>query len=140
MVPAVMGNRLFIGNLSWEATEDELRLFLGGDTVTSVKIISDRETGRSRGFGFVEMSDDDEAKRVITELDGRLFGGRELRINEAHEKEQRPRSSSGGGGGGYQGRSGPPPRDDGPPVEEKRRGKGSRRRGRDQDDYGGGGW
>lgn len=129
-----MGNRLFVGNLSWDATEDELRSFLG-DSVTGVKIINDRETGRSRGFGFVEATDDAEAARIASEFDGRLFMGRELRINEAHEREQRPRSN----GGGYRGHGGDsfPPRDDGPPVEERRRrGKGRGRRRRDQDDYG----
>ncbi|MCB1245740.1 MAG: RNA-binding protein [Acidimicrobiia bacterium] len=84
--------RLFAGNLPWTATEDELReIFEAIGPVSSVSLITDRETGRSRGFGFVDMSDDD-ARRAIDELNGTDVGGRQLRVNEAQERqERRPR-------------------------------------------------
>ena len=130
-----MGNRLFIGNLSWDATEDELCSFLG-PSVTGVKIINDRETGRSRGFGFAEAIDDDSAAEVMAEFDGKAFRGRDLRINEAAERPQRSgggRGRSSDGGGGHR------PTNDGgfrPEVEDRRGRRGKRRqRG---DDFGGG--
>jgi len=81
--------RLFIGNLPFKATEDELRDFFSSHgTVHSVSIISDKQTGRSRGFGFVEM-DDEAAKAAMSELDGKEFGGRNIRISEARERQPR---------------------------------------------------
>lgn len=92
-----MGRKLYVGNLSFTATEDELRDYFGqAGTPESVAIIKDRMTGKSRGFGFVEMSNDSEAAQAIEQLDGKDFKGRALKINEARARE-------GGGGrpGGY---------------------------------------
>lgn len=81
---------IYVGNLPFSATEDEIRdLFEAYGTVSSVKLISDRETGRPRGFGFVEM-EDAEAAKAIQELNGKDMGGRTLRINEAQERSPRP--------------------------------------------------
>lgn len=94
-----MGNRLFVGNLPWGATEQDLRDHIGEDA-TNVRIIIDRDTGRSKGFAFVDMTTDQAAAEAIQRLDGMDFGGRPLRVNEATERERRP-SSGGGNGGGY---------------------------------------
>lgn len=95
-----MGKRLFVGNLSYGATEADLRdLFGEVGAVTDAKIVMDRDTGRPRGFGFVEMASDDEARRAIAELNGRALDGRSINVNEAQE-----RSGGGGGGGGNGGR------------------------------------
>jgi RNA recognition motif-containing protein len=84
-----MSKSLYVGNLPWSATEDEVRnLFSPHGTVNSVKLISDRETGRARGFGFVEMEEADAAGAVEA-LDGTSFGGRTLRVNEAQPKAPR---------------------------------------------------
>ncbi|MDR0339329.1 MAG: RNA-binding protein [Desulfovibrio sp.] len=84
-----MSKSLYVGNLPWSATEDEVRdLFAPHGTVNSVKLISDRETGRARGFGFVEMEDSD-ATGAVEALDGTSFGGRTLRVNEAQPKAPR---------------------------------------------------
>ncbi len=92
-----MGKRLYVGNLPFSVTEEELRgLFEVHGTVESVSLITDRETGRPRGFGFVEVENGDAA---IEALNGTELGGRTLRVNEAHE-----RGSRGGGGGGGGGR------------------------------------
>ena len=94
---------IYVGNLSYEATEEELRqLFAEFGEVDSVNLITDRETGRLRGFGFVEMSDDAAAKAAIEALNGKEIAGRTLTVNEA-----RPKTSRGGGGGGPRGRGGP---------------------------------
>lgn len=86
--------KLYVGNLPWSCAEDDLReLFSSIGETYSVAVITDRETGRSRGFGFVEMSDED-GKSAISQLDGKDFSGRPLRINEALDKR--------GGGGGRQ--------------------------------------
>jgi len=86
---------IFVGNLSFNSTEDGLRvLFEQHGEVSSARIISSRETGRSRGFGFVEMPNDDEARAAIAALNGTDLDGRDLRINEANEKPDR---GSGGG-------------------------------------------
>ena len=91
-----MGKKLYVGNLPFDTTEADLRgLFEQHGAVQSVNVISDRETGRSRGFGFVEYEDADSAEKAQRALDGHDFGGRSLRVNEAHE-----RSGGGGGGGG----------------------------------------
>jgi len=95
---------IFVGNLSFGATEDAVRsMFEAYGTVDRVNVVTDRETGRARGFGFVEMSVDAEAERAIAALNGRDLDGRALNINEAKPKEQR---SGGGGGGGYRGGGG----------------------------------
>ena len=81
---------IYVGNLSYGMSEDELRDAFGAfGQVSSVKILMDRETGRSRGFGFVEMPNQSEAEAAITQLNGKDVGGRPLRINEARPKEQR---------------------------------------------------
>ena len=85
-----MTKSLYVGNLPWSATEDEVRsLFASHGSVNSVKLVSDRETGRARGFGFVEM-DDADAMAAVEALNGTNFGGRTLRVNEAQPKPQRP--------------------------------------------------
>ena len=83
---------IFVGNLNFSTTEDELRdAFAQFGEVSSARIIQDRETQRSRGFGFVEMPDDNDAQVAIRELDGTSLDGRDLRINEARPREERPR-------------------------------------------------
>ncbi len=97
-----MTQRIYVGNLSFSATEAEVsELFSQYGEVVSCALPTDRETGRPRGFGFVEMSNDD-AKKAIQSLDGKDFGGRSLRVNEAQPRESR----GGGGGGGYGGGGG----------------------------------
>lgn len=101
--------RLYVGNLSYKTNEDELRRIFGEHgEVTSVAIISDRESGQSKGFGFVEMANDGEAKNAMGALDGAEVGGRQLKVNEARPREDRgPRGGGGGGyGGGRGGRDG----------------------------------
>ncbi len=81
---------IYVGNLSYSMTEDELReAFAAHGEVSSVKILSDRETGRSRGFGFVEMPDQSEGETAVSQLNGKELGGRALRINEARPRERR---------------------------------------------------
>jgi len=93
-----MAKKLYVGNLSYNTTEDGLRnLFSGFGSVASVKIIFDRETGNSKGFGFIEMTTDEEATAAITGTNGREYDGRQLRVNEAIDKPRRDR----GAGGGY---------------------------------------
>ena len=95
-----MGKKLYVGNLPFSTTETELRqAFEKHGQVESVAVIMDRETGRPRGFAFVEMADASGAAAAMQALDGREFGGRALRVNEANERPPR----SGGGGGGYGG-------------------------------------
>ena len=98
-----MGSKLYVGGLPYSATQDELtELFAAHGTVTSANIISDKFTGQSRGFGFVEMSSEDEAKAAIEALNSTEFGGRTLTVNEA--RPQAPRTGGcgfGGGGGGF---------------------------------------
>ena len=90
--------KLYVGNLAWGTTTESLEaLFSNYGSVQDAIVLTDRETGRSRGFGFVTMGDDD-AKKAMTELDGEQFEGRPLRINEAQERA--PRGGGGGGGGG----------------------------------------
>ncbi|HYB72445.1 MAG TPA: RNA-binding protein [Candidatus Sulfotelmatobacter sp.] len=100
-----MGTRLFVGNLSFGVTEDQLRTLFeeGGRQVTSVTIVVDRDTGRPRGFGFVDMGSDSDAEAAIRALNGRDLGGRALTVNEARE---RPPRTGGFGGGGDRGRRG----------------------------------
>jgi RNA recognition motif-containing protein len=86
-----MAKKLFVGNLPWRSTQEELtEVFEQYGNVLSLKLIYDRETGRSRGFGFVEMEDAD-AQAAMEALDGKDFNGRELRVNEAMDRERRPR-------------------------------------------------
>jgi RNA recognition motif-containing protein len=96
-----MGNRLYVGNLPFSITEDALRAALedSGGTCTDIHIVTDRETGRPRGFAFAEMADDAQAQAVIEAWDGKDLEGRNLTVNEA-----RPRAPRGGGGGGGGGR------------------------------------
>jgi RNA recognition motif-containing protein len=101
-----MGAKLYVGNLSFQTNEDTLRdaFAQGGRTVKSVQIMLDRETGRSRGFAFVEMGSPAEAQAAIDDLDGQQIDGRPLRVNEAREKtEGGPRGGGGGFGGGGRG-------------------------------------
>ncbi len=93
-----MGKKLFVGNLSFSTTSADLEaLFASAGTVESASVVNDRESGRSRGFGFVEMSTSTEATKAIQELNGRDVGGRQMNVSEA--KERAPRSGGGGGGG-----------------------------------------
>ena len=97
-----MGKKLYVGNLAYSMSDGDLQqLFEAHGTVTSAQIIMDRDTGRSKGFGFVEMGSDDEAQAAITALNGQEIQGRALTVNEA-----RPREERGGGGGGRGGRRG----------------------------------
>src|SRR5205085_10637200 len=91
-----MGKKLYVGNLAYGVTDSDLQqLFEQHGTVQSAQVIMDRDTGRSKGFGFVEMGSDDEAQAAITALNGKEVDGRRLTVNEA-----RPREGGGGGGGG----------------------------------------
>ena len=96
---------IYVSNLSFNIQDEDLReFFTPFGEVTSAKIISDRETGRSRGFGFVEMSDDAASKKAIAELDGAEVDGRTMKVMEAKPKEDKPRSNNpfrSGNGGGY---------------------------------------
>lgn len=115
-----MATKLYVGNLSFRTTSDELKeAFSQAGTVESASVIEDRETGRSRGFGFVEMATPEEAAAAIEQFNGKDFGGRNLTVNEA-----KPKADRGGGGGGGRGRGG--------------YGGGDRDRG-DRGGYGGGG-
>ncbi|RJP47836.1 MAG: RNA-binding protein [Anaerolineaceae bacterium] len=97
-----MESKLYVGNLPYSATEEELTALFGqAGTVTSVAVIKDRETGRSKGFAFIEMSTAEEAQKAISMLTGHMLGGRDLRVSIA-----RPREEGGGGGGGYGNRGG----------------------------------
>lgn len=94
-----MGSKLYVGGLPYATTESQLTtLFAAHGTVESARVIADKFTGQSRGFGFVEMSNTEEAKAAITALNGTQLDGRSLTVNEA--KPQEPRSGGGGGGGG----------------------------------------
>jgi len=96
-------NKLYVGNLPFQSTEEEIQdAFAAFGTVTSVNLITDRETGRPRGFGFVEMSTDAEAQAAMKGLDGQQLGGRSLKVNIAKPRESRG-GGGGGGGGGYGG-------------------------------------
>jgi len=95
--------RLFVGNLPFDTTEAQVKQLVAGEnrTVRSVKLISDKDTGRSRGFAFVDLDDEEEAKAAIAELNGKDFGGRPLKVNEAEEREGA--GGKFGGGGGFRG-------------------------------------
>ena len=98
-----MGKKLYVGNLPFSATEEDIATkFAAAGKVESAKLIIDRDTGRSKGFGFVEMSNDAEARAAIDKFNGQDFGGRPMTVNEARPQERKgPRP--GGGGGGYGG-------------------------------------
>jgi RNA recognition motif-containing protein len=96
-----MGKKLYVGNLSFSTSEEQLSsAFAQFGTVESAKIITDRDTGRSKGFGFVEMSNDEEAHKAIEKLNGTDLSGRNINVSEARPQEERPRRSGGGFGGG----------------------------------------
>ena len=105
-----MGNKIFVGGLNWDATDDDLRESFGEcGTITDAVVVNDRDTGRSRGFGFVTYSSDEEAKAAVEKFDGQDFMGRKLTVNEAREREERGDGGGGGGrggGGGYRGGGG----------------------------------
>ena len=99
-----MGSKLYVGNLSYDVTNADLNtMFTPHGTVSSAEIIQDRDTGRSKGFGFVQMGSDSEAQAAISALNGQEQNGRALTVNEAKPREDRPRSGGGGGGGGSRG-------------------------------------
>ena len=94
-----LSKKLYVGNLPFSATEADLReLFEAHGSIESINVITDRETGRPRGFAFVEMEDTESASKAMQALDGRDMGGRNLKVNEANERP--PRGGGGGGGGG----------------------------------------
>ena len=100
-----MGNKLYVGNLAYSVADSDLQQAFGEyGTVTSAKVMMDRESGRSKGFGFVEMGDDAQAQAAINGMNGQPFGGRNVVVNEARPMEARPPRS--GGGGGYEGGGG----------------------------------
>ena len=104
-----MGSKLYVGNLSYNTNSSDLeQLFAAHGTVQSAEIIADRDTGRSKGFGFVQMGSDAEAQAAIAALNGQEHDGRQLTVNEAKPREDRPRGGGGGGGGrgGYGGGGG----------------------------------
>jgi RNA recognition motif-containing protein len=108
-----MGNKLYVGNLAYGVRDDELQQAFGQfGTVTSAKVMMDRDTGRSKGFGFVEMGSDAEAQAAIEGMNGQSLSGRDIVVNEARPREERPGGfrgpyggggGAGGGGGGYGG-------------------------------------
>ncbi len=101
-----MGNKLYVGNLAYSVRDDSLlQAFAQFGTVTSAKVMMDRETGRSKGFGFVEMASDAEAQAAINGMNGQPLEGRALIVNIARPREERPGGFGGGGGGGYGGGS-----------------------------------
>jgi RNA recognition motif-containing protein len=102
-----MGKKLYVGNLSYQVDSSELeQLFGAHGQVVSAQIINDRDTGRSKGFGFVEMSSDQEAQAAITALNGQEHQGRALTVNEARPREERSGGGGGGGGRGFGGGGG----------------------------------
>ncbi len=102
-----MGNKLYVGNLPYSMRDEDLhQSFSQYGSVTSAKVMMERDTGRSKGFGFVEMGSDAEAQAAINGMNGQSLGGRSVVVNEARPMEARPPRSFGGGGGGGGGRSG----------------------------------
>ena len=100
-----MGNKLYVGNLAYSVRDESLQQSFGQfGTVTSAKVMMDRETGRSKGFGFVEMASDPEAQAAMNGMNGQPLEGRAIVVNEARPREERP--GGGGGGGGYGGGGG----------------------------------
>jgi RNA recognition motif-containing protein len=102
-----MGKKLYVGNLSYDVDSSALQtLFAAHGTVESAEVIADRDTGRSKGFGFVQMGSEGEAQAAIAALNGQQHGGRALTVNEARPKENRTGGGGGGGRGGYGGGGG----------------------------------
>jgi cold-inducible RNA-binding protein len=102
-----METKIYVGNLSFSTTEDELReLFAQAGTVASVALIKDRDSGQSKGFAFIEMSNQADAEKAIAMFNGKTHGNRELKVNLARPREERGTGGYGRGGGGY-GRGGP---------------------------------
>jgi RNA recognition motif-containing protein len=102
-----MGKKLYVGNLAYGVTDGDLQtMFAAHGTVQSAQVIMDRDTGKSKGFGFVEMGSDQEAQNAIAALNGRDSGGRSLTVNEARPKEAGGGGGRSGGGGGYGGGGG----------------------------------
>src|SRR3954469_2148893 len=98
-----MGNKLYVGNLSFRVTSEDLQEHFGAaGAVESANVVYDRETGRSRGFGFVEMASPDDANAAIAQFNGQEYDGRNMVVNEARPREDRG-NGGGGGGGGYRG-------------------------------------
>src|SRR4051794_25002683 len=99
-----MSNKLYVGNLSFRVTSEDLQEYFGAaGAVDSANVVYDRETGRSRGFGFVEMASDDDANAAIAQFNGQEYDGRNMVVNEARPREDRGNGGGGGGGGGYRG-------------------------------------
>src|SRR4028119_282924 len=102
-----MGNKLYVGNLSFNTTETDLQdLFAQSGTVNEVLLVQDKFTGKSRGFAFVTMSSDQEAQAAVNEFNGKNVDGRPLTVNEARPREDRPSGGGGGGGRSYGGGGG----------------------------------
>lgn len=102
-----MSTKLYVGNLSFNTSNEDLQeLFGGAGTVETVNIVEDRDTGRSRGFGFVEMATKEDADNAIEQFNGKEFDGRALTVNEARPREDRGGNRGGGGRGGYGGNRG----------------------------------
>ncbi|MBC7465933.1 MAG: RNA-binding protein [Bdellovibrio sp.] len=104
-----MAKKLYVGNLAFSVTDDELhQTFTSFGNISSARVVMDRMSGRSKGFGFVEMEDDQAADEAISKMDGQTIGGRPVRVSEAKPQEDRPRRSGGGGfgGGGREGGGG----------------------------------
>jgi len=102
-----MAKKLFVGGLSWDTTDDGLRkAFTPYGEITEAKVITDRDTGRSRGFGFVTFAENEEAKTAISKMDGTSLDGKTIKVNEAQEKSPRPGGGRSGGGGFGGGRGG----------------------------------
>ncbi|MGE5253810.1 MAG: RNA recognition motif domain-containing protein [Planctomycetaceae bacterium] len=96
-----MAKKLFVGGLSWDTTDDGLRqAFAAHGEITEAKVITDRDTGRSRGFGFVTFVQDEDAKTAISKMDGTSLDGKTIKVNEAQEKSPRGGGRPGGGYGG----------------------------------------
>jgi RNA recognition motif-containing protein len=121
-----MGKRLYVGNLPYSTTKEDLRTLFGEYAIDSV-VITDRETGRSKGFGFVTMETEEDAGEAIRQFNESDFNGRQLRVNEARERERRPRE---GGNGGDRW---PPPQD--PPREDRGRKRRRSRRDHHEDSW-----
>lgn len=111
-----MAKKLYVGNLAFSVTDDELQqAFASFGNIMSARVVMDRMTGRSKGFGFVEIEDDAQADEAVNKMNGQTIGGRPVRVSEAKPQEDRPRGPrrDGGGGGGFGGGGGRGPRRDG---------------------------
>ncbi len=102
-----MAKKLYVGNLAFSVTDDELmQAFTSFGNIVSARVVMDRMTGRSKGFGFVELEDDGQADEAVNKMNGQTIGGRPVRVSEAKPQEDRPRGGGGGGGGGFRGGGG----------------------------------